>query len=90
LAFTDNSLAGPQSWQSRDLTYDPVAGMWTGEITGTVRSRFFVQAVDAGGNVAVADNKGAYYALTEPLPLVPGRDLPPGFSLYLPSIRGKD
>ncbi|MBX3052421.1 MAG: pre-peptidase C-terminal domain-containing protein [Caldilineaceae bacterium] len=88
VAFTDSSLAGPLTWYSRDLTFDSVADIWSGEITGTVKSRFFVQVVDVGGNVAVADNKGAYYVLSEPLPLISGRSLPPS-SIYLPSVGGK-
>ena len=74
---------------SQDLVYSAATGKWTGEITGTVKSRFFVQVVDGAGNIAVADNKGAYYPLAEPLGLIPGRELAPVFSLYLPAVRGK-
>jgi len=69
VAFTE----GEGVWRSKDLAYDPATYKWRGEITATLNTLFFVQAVDAAGNVETAHNKGAYYRLPPPAPLVPGR-----------------
>ena len=50
---------GDNRWQSMDLTYDEDSGFWTGSLSGLEDSlRFFVQAVDEAGNVAMSANKG--------------------------------
>jgi len=77
VAYTD----GQGVWYSRDLTYNSAAYKWTGVITGTATTRFFVQAVDSAGNVTVDDNKGQYHLLASPLPLIEGRA---PSRLYLP------
>jgi hypothetical protein len=79
VAFTH----GQGQWFSRDLAFDPAMQKWTGEITATRNTLFFVQAMDGAGNLQVADNKGAYYALPAPAPLVAGE----GFRrIYLPLV----
>ena len=80
VAYTD----GGGRWESADLAFDGAAQKWSGIITGTAATYFFVQVVDAAGNVAVNDNKGRYYALIAPAPLAPGRSL--GASIYLPAV----
>ena len=82
VAFT----GGDGSWNSADLAYDASAQKWTGMIAGTAATQFFVQVVDAAGNVTVNDNKGRYYSLAVPAPLATGRALSGG-SLYLPAVR---
>jgi hypothetical protein len=56
---------------------------WTGVITATVQTQYFVQAVDGAGNVAVDDNKGQYYGFLPPAPLITGRN---PVRTYLPQI----
>lgn len=75
---------GQGQWQSAALTLDAATQTWTGGITGTVNTRFFVQVVDKAGNVAINDNKGRYYSLAAPLPLATGRSI--SQRLYLPLI----
>jgi len=58
VAYTD----GGGIWSSLDLTYDPAMAKWTGSITAEAGIEWFVQAVDGVGNVAVAGDKGPYYA----------------------------
>jgi len=65
LAHTD----GQGTWQSQDLTYQDGMGKWTGTISATTETRFFVQVVDGAGNVALDDAKGRYHSLAPPLPL---------------------
>ena len=61
-------------WQSYDLTYDPSLDRWTGEIDGlTGRVNYFVQVVDSAGNIALSENKGAFF---EPI----------DYSAYLPIV----
>jgi hypothetical protein len=86
VAFTDNPLSGQGEWKSINLAFDTGSQKWTGVITGTVRTRYFVQVADKAGNVAVSDNKGAYHSLLPPLPLVQGRPLN-NPAIYLPVIR---
>ena len=87
VAFTEQSGAGqPGTWQSRDLTFDAPSAKWTGSITATTSTRFFVQVVDHAGNVAIDDNKGSYYAVLPPLPLATGRPVDTTRHLYLPLI----
>ena len=79
VAFTH----GQGQWFSSDLAFEAGMQKWTGEITATQATRYFVQAVDAAGNLTVADNKGAYYSLPVPAPLVAGE----GFRrIYLPLV----
>ncbi len=82
VAFTE----GQGQWLSKDLTFDEQAQKWTGVITGTVNTRFFVQVVDNAGNVAVNENKGRYYRLAEPVPLAEGRPLMVERRVYLPLV----
>lgn len=79
-AYTD----GQGVWRSQDLTYDATMHKWTGVVTATVETRYFVQAVDGAGNVAIDDNKGQYYRFWPPLPLVAGRN---PVHIYLPQVR---
>jgi hypothetical protein len=78
-AFTD----GAGTWHSRDLDFSAAAQKWTGVITATTQTRYFVQVVDAAGNVAVEDNKGAYFGFSPPVPLAVGRN--PNM-IYLPLL----
>jgi hypothetical protein len=84
IAYTE----GAGSWSSQDLTYDQATVKWTGQITATANTRYFVQVVDGAGNIAVDDNKGQYYPLLPPLPLIQGRALEN--RLYLPSVQKGD
>ncbi|HXF60024.1 MAG TPA: hypothetical protein VNK95_00325, partial [Caldilineaceae bacterium] len=72
-------------WQSQDLTFDAAAQKWTGVITGTTNTEFFIQVVDEAGNVAVNNNKGRFYPLAAPLPLAQGAQIVG--PLYLPLIQ---
>jgi hypothetical protein len=80
VAFT----GGDGRWESADLAFDDVAQKWSGVITATAATQFFVQVADAAGNVAVNDNKGRYYALIAPVPLATGRSI--GARIYLPAV----
>ena len=82
IAFTD----GGGTWHSAELGFQLAAQKWTGEITGTVNTIFFVQVVDTAGNVLVDTNKGKYYPLLPPLPLASGRQVDAAKRLYLPVI----
>jgi Peptidase family C25 len=57
--------AGDGQWHSAELAYDDSLDKWTTEIPAALHTLYFVQMVDNGGNVAVADNKGRYYTLPE-------------------------
>jgi hypothetical protein len=57
--------AGDGQWHSAELAYDAPPDKWTAEIPAVPHTLYFVQMVDNGGNVAVADNKGRYYTLPE-------------------------
>jgi len=78
-AFTD----GAGTWLSQDLAFDAAAQKWTGVITATAQTVYFVQVVDGAGNVAVDDNKGAYFTFPPPVPLAFGRN--PSL-IYLPLL----
>ncbi len=78
-AFTD----GTGSWQSKDLAFSAATQKWTGVITATLQTRYFVQVVDGAGNVAVEDNKGNYFTFPPAVLLAPGRD--PSL-IYLPLL----
>jgi hypothetical protein len=82
VAFTQDQ----GQWFSKDLSFDPVTVKWTGEITGTPNTRFFVQVVDNAGNVAVNENKGRYYQLDAPLQLAEGRAIVTTRRLWLPLV----
>ncbi len=75
---------GQGQWESTNLGYEAATQKWTGIISGTVNTQFFVQVVDKAGNVAINDNKGHYYTLTPPLPLATGR--PIDRRIYLPIV----
>jgi len=76
--------AGDGVWHNQDLIDDMNTLKWRGEITATLQTRYFVQAVDGAGNVGLAHNKGRYYALLPPAPLVQGGE---PYKIYLPLIR---
>ena len=76
---------GQGQWLTRDLLFDEAASKWSGTITSTNQTKFFVQVVDNAGNVAVNDNKGQYYPVVPPLPLVEGRQIEQ--KLYLPAVQ---
>jgi hypothetical protein len=53
---------GDGIWVTVDLARSTVApNLWTGLIPDSPTLEWFVQAVDTAGNVAVADNRGAYF-----------------------------
>jgi hypothetical protein len=70
-------------WHNQDLTYDLKTLKWSGTITATLLTRYFIQAVDGAGNVSLAHNKGCYYALLPPAPLIQGGA---AYKIYLPII----
>ncbi len=67
------------------MAFDGATQKWTGVITGTTTTRYFVQVVDGAGNVATGDNKGRYYPLLPPLPLAAGSPLPQR-QIFLPLL----
>lgn len=86
VAYTANLVANTGEWKSVDLIFDDETQKWTGTITATAQTRYFVQAADAAGNVTVNDNKGRYYRLLPPLPLAQGAGLDNNQSIFLPLI----
>jgi hypothetical protein len=51
-----------QTWRSHDLSYVPYAQLWETTLSGlTEDTSYFVQVMDAAGNVTVSDNKGQYH-----------------------------
>jgi hypothetical protein len=80
VAFTEDQ----GTWRSRDLAYEGTSGRWTGPISGTQQTVYFVQVVDGAGNVAVSDNKGRYHPLWPKLPFYV--DGGPRYPLYLPLV----
>lgn len=71
IAYTD----GTGVWSSQDLLFDAATAKWTGAITATGSTRYFVQVVDSAGSIAIDDDKGRYHPLLPPLPLIQGRTL---------------
>jgi hypothetical protein len=70
---------GDGIWRVVDLAQSDLAhSLWEGEIPGHADLAYFVQAVDAGGNVAYGDNKGRYFRGTHDLymPLILNRSQP--------------
>jgi len=57
VVYTDGSGA----WTTKDLDYVPLMDKWTGSISSESEIEWLVQAVDEAGNVAVANDKSAYY-----------------------------
>jgi hypothetical protein len=52
---------GP-NWQSADLTYNSLTGLWEGSLVGVGKEAdYFVQAVDKAGNVSMTANKGLFF-----------------------------
>ncbi len=84
VAYTVSQGNGQGQWLSKDLTFNSATQKWTGVISGTVSTQFFVQVVDNAGNVAANDNKGRYYRLAVPLPLATGRSIDQ--RIYLPIV----
>jgi hypothetical protein len=78
-AFTE----GQGQWLSQDLAFNTSTHKWRGQITATINTRYFLQAVDGAGNIQVADNKGAYYSFQPPAPLVGAGG---GSKIYLPVV----
>jgi len=63
---------GAGAWRAVDLVEDAGnANLWTGSLPEASSLEWFVQAVDGCGNVAVVNNKGAYFG-------------PPGSRIWLP------
>jgi hypothetical protein len=53
---------GDGVWQTTDLTRSVAnPNLWTGTLPLDESIEWFVQALDGAGNVAVNDNKGAYF-----------------------------
>lgn len=75
------------AWASKDLTFDTTAQKWTGIITATVHTRYFVQVVDKAGNVAANTNKGRYYPVLPPPELASGRGLDNERRVFLPVVK---
>jgi hypothetical protein len=51
------------AWQSLDLTYNTYTERWEGVLSGlTGKAIFFLQAMDAAGNVTISHNKGQYFS----------------------------
>ena len=73
---------GQGEWQSLDLAYIEVMKKWTGEFSATTTTRYFVQIIDGAGNVNIKDNKGLYYPLLAPLPLIQEAEN----TIYLPLV----
>lgn len=69
VAYTD----GQGQWLSHDLTYNKSVHKWSGTLTATAATHYFIQVVDGAGNIAVNDNKGRYHQPAVPLPLLQGR-----------------
>jgi hypothetical protein len=78
---------GDGQWRSKDLTFESAAQKWTGVISATTTTQFFVQVVDKAGNVAINNNKGANYPVVVPLPLATGTPLASNRRVYLPLVR---
>jgi hypothetical protein len=74
------------AWASKDLAYDATAQKWTGIITATAQTRYFVQVVDKAGNVAANTNKGRYYPVLPPPELATGRGLDNERRVFLPVV----
>ncbi len=83
VAYTD----GTGQWLSVDLDYREQAQKWIGQIPASADTRYFVQAADTSGNVAVADNKSRYYAFAIPLPFVQGKSITQ--HIFLPYVTKK-
>jgi len=64
---------GSGVWQSIDLAFDPQSSLWVGSVASLdVSTEYFVQAMDAAGNVTVSSNKGEFFTS--------------GFATYLPLV----
>lgn len=77
---------GDGKWHSVDLAFSLATQKWTGEITGTVGTVYYVQVIDNAGNVTVDSNKGKNYPLNLPLPLATGRQLDTTKRVFLPLV----
>jgi hypothetical protein len=54
--------ADGQHWHSADLSYSAYTDLWKTSLPGlTETASYFVQAMDAAGNVTVSDNKGKQF-----------------------------
>jgi hypothetical protein len=52
------------AWQSLDLAYNAHTERWEGSLPSlTGKAIFFLQAMDAAGNVTISSNKGQYFSL---------------------------
>lgn len=52
-----------ENWQSADLTYTAYTDRWEKSLSGlTEEASYFIQVMDAAGNITVSDNKGQYFA----------------------------
>jgi len=77
---------GDGQWRSQDLALDEVTQKWTGVISATTTTQYFVQVVDNVGNVAINNNKGANYPVVVPLPLAAGRPVAIDNRVFLPLV----
>lgn len=77
---------GDGQWHSQDLTLDEVTQKWTGVISATTTTQYFVQVVDNVGNVAINNNKGANYPVVVPLPLAAGNPVAIDNRVFLPLV----
>jgi len=55
-----NYTIGTGEWHSIELVFDATTFKWRGSFTGDLETRYFIQAVDGSGNVALVNNKGRY------------------------------
>ncbi len=54
---------GTGEWRSVDLTYDPNSDVWFGGASASgLSGEYFVQVMDAAGNVTLSANKGEFFA----------------------------
>lgn len=74
IAYSNVAPGTGTTWSSVELGAG--GGTWQGTFPASSATRFYVQAVDGAGNVAVDDNQGRYYQLGE------GKEL----EIYLPLI----
>jgi hypothetical protein len=52
---------GTGQWKSVELVYDADSGYWLGSAPGGASTEYFVQVLDAAGNVSISANKGEFY-----------------------------
>ncbi|MCX6043639.1 MAG: pre-peptidase C-terminal domain-containing protein [Chloroflexi bacterium] len=89
LSYVENSSLAAATFKSLNLQFNAASQKWEGSFNGGPTSRFFIQALDQGGNVASATNKGNFFTpaqdrlgSTSSVSCIGGGS----FCLYLPKI----